>query len=59
LTVLVRLAEVLSDPVGALLPIIGAGLVLGADAASAELGVTKALAVPDPPVIEKYVEKTG
>jgi len=41
-----------------LLPIIGEGLP-AAEAASEELGVTKALAVPDPPVIVKYVEKIG
>lgn len=56
-TVLMMLVEalVLDDPVGALLPTIGEGPLdeEGLLAASAELGVTKAVAVPDPPVIEK------
>lgn len=53
--------EVELDAPGALLPTTGEGDpdAGGLLAARAELGVTKATAVPDPPVMEKYVEKIG
>jgi hypothetical protein len=63
LAVLMTLVEAEEDeealeegaPVGALLPIMGAGELddEGLPEASIELGVTKGVAVPDPPVIEK------
>lgn len=60
LAVLMMLAEAFVDPVGALLPMMAEGLaVLDTVAASAELGVTRGLAIPDPPVMVKYVEKIG
>jgi len=53
--------EVELDAPGALAPTVGPGDpdAGGLLAARAESGVTKATAVPDPPVMEKYVEKIG